>query len=318
MIPIRYGKEGSVFGIADDEHGGWLFEVVETPGPIMYSICWYAYDIHVDATHAVPPRGSCEDVEMKFRCRFSTINGKQANDIVTQAREYQWRDQQLYDAPIMSYENRFDRSLKDLPGEETAHLSYWQPSDENCRMDKNTGCSAPGSVCIERQTDKPMPSAWWTGNWGIPHDDRQIIGRRFRFSGMIKCENVTGRARLGVASTNGIGSELFYGQMTHFADGMVRSSGGSIGGTDEAGGLKDIRWVFSDSVTASADWTRVSLEFDVYGVTNTVFMEMSGTGKCWFDDVLLEDIGPMRWQDVQLSEKPFTEGLERYWARHNG
>lgn len=86
MIPIRYGKEGSVFGIADDEHGGWLFEVVETPGPIMYSICWYAYDIYVDATHAVPPRGSCEDVEMKFRCRFSTINGKQANDIVTQAR----------------------------------------------------------------------------------------------------------------------------------------------------------------------------------------------------------------------------------------
>ena len=218
----------------------------------------------------------------------------------------------------MSYENRFDRSLKDLPGVETAHLSYWQSSDENCRMDKNTGYSAPGSVCIERQTDKPMPSAWWTGNWGIPHDDRQIIGRRFRFSGMIKCKNVTGRARLGVASTNGIGGEFFYGQMTHFADGMVRSSGGSIGGTDEAGGLKDIRWVFSDSVTAYADWTRVNLEFDVYGVTNTVFMEMSGTGKCWFDDVLLEDIGPMRWQDVQLSEKPFTEGLERYWARHNG
>lgn len=316
LFPVKYGNVGSVFGIADHAYGGWLVEVLETPGPIMHSVCWYSYDIHVDATHAVPPRGSCEDVSMKFRCRFSPIDSKQANRIVAQAREYHWRNQDFYDVPIRGYENHFERSLKDLPGEETAHLNFWQASDENCHMDVSMGCSAPGSICIARKTDKPMPSAWWAGNWGLPFDDRQIIGRRLRFSGMVKCENVTGRARLGVASTNGLDGELFYGHMTHFADGMVRSSGGSIGGKDAASGCKDIRWIFSDSVTASADWTRISLEFDVYGVNNTLFMEMSGTGTCWFDDVMVEDIGPMRWKDVILSEKSATEGLERYWARH--
>ncbi len=131
---------------------------------------------------------------------------------------------------------------------EPAQSDLHQRGRRCCQTDpEERGPGLPTDKPAHRQTDKTMPSAWWTGNWGIPHDDRQIIGRRFRFSGMIKCENVTGRARLGVASTNGIGGELFYGQMTHFADGMVRSSGGSIGGTDEAGGLKDILWRISSS-----------------------------------------------------------------------
>ncbi len=79
---------------------------------------------------------------------------------------------------------------------------------------------------------------------------------------------------------------------------------------------RDMRWMYSDSVTGSSDWTEISVEFDVYGVTTTLFLEMSGTGKCWFDNVRIEDVGPMRWADVQLSELDFTKGVDRYWERH--
>lgn len=316
-FPVQFGGNNSYMGMVDKEFGGWLMQPLEAPAPIRYVICWYAYDIHMQSPHAVPPRFSCERVDLHYRCRFTPITAQKGAELVAKAREYDWRTQPRYDIPPMEYESHFDRSLLDFGVEEMSFANFWQTTGPQCRMDREVGCAAPGSVRIIRtEEDSPIPSAWYTVNWGIPYDKTQIIGRRYRFSAMIKCENVTGKARLAMASTVGIGGCVFYGHGTHHPDGEPCYYGGTLGGHDEEGGKRDIRWIFSPSVRGTTDWTPVSVEFDVYGVTNAVIMEMSGSGKCWFDDVKLEDVGPARWEDVATPEKHFTQGLERYWERY--
>lgn len=313
-FPTQYGRVGSFFGFVDHEYGGWILRPLEVPSPIRYCICWYFYDVHMQSMEAIPPRGSQERVSLSFRCEFMPVDGETSRQIVSSAREYAWRDQERYDLPVMDYENHFDQSLVDMPGEETTHTRFWTPSDGNCRLDRMVGCEAPGSACIERNGAGAQPSAWYCVNWGIPYDEKQIIGRRFRMSAMVKCENVTGRARVGMVSRY-VGGDIFYGYMTHYDDGEPRPVGGSMGGYSVEEGMRDMHWVFSDSVKGTQDWTKVSVEFDIYGILNNVFLEMYGDGKCWFDDVVIEDIGPALWKQVQCHPQMGLERFRENWAK---
>lgn len=316
-MPTKFGKLGGQFGFVDREYGGWLLRPLEIPAPVSYQICWFYYDIHIQSPQAIPPRGSQERLQLRFRCEFMPIGAEKACAILDSAREYQWRDQEKYDIPVMEYENHFDKFLVDMPCEETSHMTFWRRSDSNCRVDREVGCGAPGSVSIERHNAGAKPSAWNTVAWGIPYDGKQIVGRRFRMSAMIKCENVTGRARVGVVSRYVVG-DIFYGYLTHYDDGEPRSMGGSIGGVAPEEGMRDMHWVFSDSVKGTQDWTPVTVEFEIYGTLNCLFMEMYGDGKCWFDDVIIEDIGPARWENVTCYPQVEPSELRRKWEQKHG
>ena len=85
------------------------------------------------------------------------------------------------------------------------------------------------------------------------------------------------------------GGDLWHGSNTHYANGEPKPIGGFFAGMDLE---LDLNWTFSVSLTGSCDWKPVSVEFDVLDLIVDVFLEMSGTGKCWFDNVTLEEIGP--------------------------
>ena len=79
----------------------------------------------------------------------------------------------------------------------------------------------------------------------------------------------------------------------------------------------DLYWAFSDSVTGTNDWTLVSVEFDAIDFVITVFLEMSGTGKCWFDNVKLEDIGSAKRRDINCTPFEKYTRFEQYWKGYD-
>lgn len=285
--PTCYGQPGSYFGYADREYGGWLVHTLNTFSPISHQICWMFYDIHVHAPASIPPRGSCERVNLHYECEFIPLTTVKAGEITDSAREADWRKEKKYDVPRFSYDNRFDDSLVTLPGEKTGQINFWYQSDENCRMDHTIGYDDTDSVMIERTEEKAQPSAWYCLNWGVPYDTNVRLGRRYRMSAWVKTENCTGKARIGKVSMVW-GGDIFYGFNTHYEDGEPKAKGGTFGGMDKE---LDLDWKYSDSVTGTSAWTQVSVEFDVLDGIVNVFLELSGTGKCWFDNVKLEELG---------------------------
>lgn len=286
-FPKHYGQNGSWFGFLDGEFGGWMTHVLETPVPINYGICWMFYDIHVHINNVIPPRYSCEKVNFRFSCEMHPVSGPKAKEMIDNAQEYNWRTPQ-YDIPAFSYNNRFDDALNTLPGDEVDQLKIWYQSDTNCKMDHATGYDDTDSVMIERTENVAQPSAWYSMNWGIPWDTVDRYTKRWRMTAMVKTENCTGKVRIGKASMLW-GGDLLYGWNTHYPDGEPKARGGVFNGY--VGKELDLHWAFAQSLTGTNDWTPMSIEFDGDDEVLTVFLEMSGTGKCWFDNVVLEPIG---------------------------
>ena len=286
--PKKYGSAGSFFGFADPEYGGWLTYTLETPAPISHQICWMFYDVHVHAYDAIPPRGSCDRIRLRYAGVFTPLCPENAARLLENAREYDWRGNPIYEVPRFSYSNRFDDTMPTLPGDALHQMNFWYTSDVNCRTDHTVGFDDTHSVTVRRENAGAQPSAWYCLNWGIPYDTVQRTGHRWRFSAMVKTENCTGRARIGKVSMVW-GGDIFYGRNTHYPDGEPKPHGGTFGGMVKE---LDLHWAFSPSVTGTADWTPVSLEFDVLDRIVNVFLELSGDGQCWFDNVVLEDIGP--------------------------
>ena len=288
VFPDKFGRPGSLFGFADPEYGGWMTCTLETPASISHQICWMFYDVHVHAYNAIPPRGSCERIHLRYASVFTPLCPENAARLLTDAREYDWRSNPLYDVPRFSYNNRFDDSLRTLPGDKVDQMNFWYISDANCRMDHTCGFDDTDSVMICRANAGAQPSAWYCLNWGIPYDTTVRLGRRWRLSAMIKTENCTGKARIGKVSMVW-GGDIFYGKNTHYPDGEPKPHGGTFGGMNKE---LDLNWTFSPSVTGTSDWTPVRVEFDALDGIINVFLELSGDGTCWFDNVVLEDIGP--------------------------
>ncbi len=288
VYPKKYGTPGSFFGFADPEYGGWMTYALETPAPISHQICWMFYDVHVHAYDAVPPRGSCERIRLRYAGVFTPLCPENAARLLESAREYDWRTNPLYDVPRFSCDNRFDDVLNTLPGESIDQMVFWCKSDSSCRMDHTIGCGDTHSAMICRENADAQPSAWYCMTWGVPYDAVERRGFRWRMSAMIRTENCTGKARIGKVSMVW-GGDIFYGCNTHYPDGEPKPHGGTFGGMIKE---LDLHWAFSQSVTGTADWTPVSFEFDALDGIITVFLELSGDGRCWFDNVTLEKLGP--------------------------
>lgn len=284
--PTRYGKPGAYFGCADDEYGGWLVKTLDTTAPVGYSICWMYFDVHTILRGAIPPRYSCEDLHLHYAAEYIPVSAQNCAALIDTAKEYNWRHD-IYDVPVFSTNNRFNDSLRTLPGDKVAQLNYWSTSGSECTLDHTFGYDDTDSACIVRTVDNPIPSAWHCRCWGMPYTTDSLLGKRYRMSAMVKAENCTGKIRIGKVSM-AWGGDLWHGSNTHYANGEPKPIGGLFSGMDLE---LDLNWTFSDSVTGSCDWTPISVEFDVMDLIVDVFLEMGGTGRCWFDNVTLEEIG---------------------------
>lgn len=288
----QYFREGSVYGFTDYEHGGWKTTITETSANIWYSICWYFWDVHIFAMDAVPPRGSAERFELSYSLDFDTISPDEGKEIINSASENNWRELEEYQLPLFKRNNTFDTLICDsiIPSDETAEHNIWWASSYDCYRDDTVGYDDSYSVTIKREGNPVKPAAWNTFMWGpeVEKDGEPIKNHKYRLSAMVKTENCTGDVRIGYATRSNEG-DFFYGTDTHNNDGTPITDG-------------NISWHFTKAITGTNDWTELSMEFIVTKRRNSILLEQNGSGQCWFDNVVLEDLGEITNDDYYVYE----------------
>ena len=269
---------GGYFGFLDPQHGGWMTRVVKAPVPVDYGLCWTYFDVHVTLPGAVPPRGSVQDLSLELELAFEPVEARRCQEIIRQAAEIPWRGLKEYRLPLFSMDNRFDKLINELPGEETANHYVWWASSDECDRDDAVGFDDHYSVTIKRDKPSPMPAGWNTWTLGPCFTGKRIGGHRFRFSAMVKTANCTGPVALVYAA---LPIEAYYARYkSHNRDGTVVEPG---------------IWKYSPPVTGTVDWTPITMEFTAgHTGRDMIVLEQRGTGQSWFDNVKIEDLGPVQ------------------------
>ena len=292
--------EGAKFGFTDSKKGGWMSTITDTTAGINFELCWYFFDVHMIMYNAVPKRGSAERFNISFAMDFEPISAAEGNELVEGAEERNWRELDEYALPLFSRNNKFDVLISDdsIASEITAEYYPWWASSYDCYPDNTVGYDDNYSVTIKRTGVQTMPAAWNTYTWGEPFEKTDIRNHKYRLSAMIKTENCTGDVRLvyGVQKNN---ADLFYGTNTHLADGTPRED--------------IIAWQYSDALTGTNDWTPVSMEFTVNNNVNSIILEQNGSGQCWFDNVVIEDLGEVTADNYYIYDD-FEKNKVGDWA----
>ena len=265
---------GGAYGFMDRNYGGWLMRVEKTPAPVDIEVCWARFDLHVLLRDALPPPGAAGDLKLELVLAFEPVEPGRAEKILRAAEEVDWRSGEEYKLPLFTRDSRFDVLLTDLPGEDVGKRYTWWASSYECHRDNTIGFDDHYSVTIKRTKESPQPAAWSNFTWVHPFVPGSFRNRRFRLSAMVKTSECTGPVRLGFATR---GLDIYYGSRTHNGDGTPK--------TDE------IKWQFSEALTGTRDWTPLSMEFTITDNISMVFLEQSGTGQSWFDNVKIEELG---------------------------
>jgi len=284
--------EGGKYGFIDSERGGWISTIKNTSSGILYSICWYYWDVHIFAMEAVPPRYSAERFKLDFSLDYEPVSADEGKKIVDGATERNWRDMEEYQLPLFTRYNTFDTLICDdvIPSDKTAGNNIWWASSYDCYRDDTVGYDDNYSVTIKRDGNPTKSDAWNTFMWGpeVEAGRKQIKNHRYRLSAMVKTENCTGDIRIGYA-IRPKGGDFFYGTNTHNSDGTPITDG-------------TILWYYTEPLTGTNDWTELSLEFVVQNQRNSILLEQNGSGQCWFDNVVLEDLGEVTADDYYIYE----------------
>ena len=294
------GYEGLKFGFTDSRQGGWMTTVTHTTGGINYELCWYFFDVHVNMYNAVPKRGSSERFSLSFGLDFEPVSAEEGTSIVNSATERNWRELEEYALPLFSRNNTFDTLISDdvIPSEETAEHYIWWASSYDCYRDDTVGYDDNYSASIKRTSNSPQPVAWNTYTWGRPFEKDSTSNHRYRISAMVKTQDCTGPVRLAYGGQKNH-ADLFYGVGTHLSDGTPRED--------------IISWQYSDSVTGTNDWTPISMEVTIDYYVNSIILEMNGKGQCWFDNVVIEDLGAITAEDYYIYDD-FENGKNDKWT----
>ena len=127
------------------------------------------------------------------------------------------------------------------------------------------GYDDSSSVCIEKVTN--VPEAWYGWFYGYPFEWEHIVPSvRYRLSAMVKTENCVGKVRLrALKIVNGPG--WLYSNLYSDDSWQIEAEN-----SRELRGTND--WVELDVLFNSKDWS-----------PTYITLEMSGAGKCWFDNV---------------------------------
>lgn len=272
-------QNGEYFGFLDNESGGWITKIEKTSSSVSYGICWSQFDVHVLMPDAVPQRGSTDKMKVELSLEFNPLDEKQSLDIINSADEINWRAFEEYKLPLSSLNNRFDTLITDIPGEDIGKSYMWWANSFECYRDDTVGYDDNYSATIKKLKDSVIPAAWNTFTWNWPFVTNDLRGKRVKFSAMVKTSDLSGFARIAVASSSNY--DIYYGVFnnvgTHNRDGSYV--------TDR------LTWQFSESLTGTNDWTLVSMEFVVKYAKSSLILEQHGIGQTWFDNVKIEDLG---------------------------
>ena len=292
--------EGAKFGFADSQHGGWVSTITETTAGINFELCWYFFDVHMIMYNAVPKRGSQDRFSISFGMDFDPISAQEGAQLVNGATERKWRELEEYALPLFTRNNTFDTLISDdiIPSEETANHYIWWASSYDCFRDDTVGYDDNYSASIKRTTASPQPVAWNTYTWGRPFEKEATTNHRYRISAMVKTQDCTGPVRLAYGGQKNH-ADLFYGVGTHLTDGTPRED--------------IIYWQYSDALTGTNDWTPISMEVTIDYYVNSIILEMNGKGQCWFDNVVIEDLGEITAEDYYIYDD-FDNGKNDKWT----
>ena len=258
-----YLSPGGKYLLADAKEGGWEATLLKDTGDTRIEICWSWYDIHNCMERAVPPLGSADTFELEQSWSFRPTDGEYDKAVIDSATEVDWRDIPNYKLPTFSTNNTFDTQFGG-----TDWCYAWWLSSYDCTMDSTVGHTDTSSAAITHDTKKN--ASWYTeGVWGFPYSFDNVKGKRYRLSGWIKTENVEGEAKIGV------------NQYLHATP-------------------NNNKFTYSEPVSGTRDWTYVSCEFTgqmrplenggLEACIDHFYLTLDGSGKAWFDDVVIEEI----------------------------
>lgn len=264
--------KGGRFGFVDEKEGGWMLQFVDIPVPATLGPCWMFQDIHVFLPDAVPPRHSQERFDCRYQINFSELTAAQCRDILAQSRPVSWRAAPEYQLPVFSRHNTFTRCANE--GE-----YMWFASSYACRLDNQIGYDDKASAAIEQDQGY---AAWYGRCWGYGFDTAELTGgKRYRITAQVKTEDCLGVVRLaGVIITRKEQPDIW------FARGRLPSQ-------------RPAEWTFSDALGGTNEWRELSVvvqrqNFDLNGKVldvGLIVLEQIGPGRCWFDNVVIEEIG---------------------------
>lgn len=268
--------KGASYGYADATYGGWKETILATSHPVSHEVCWAVFDVHIILPHAVPIKTMSGDFTVSLKLGFEPLSPEECKNLIANAQERNWRAEPVYQLPLLTGNDTFDRLISDVPSEETAeHALYWA-SDANCFRDDQIGYDDHYSLSIKRTENTPKPSAW-IGSFFVRNFDHQSReGRRVRLTAMLKTEKCTGKVRVGYMEEKR-GGTIFYGFDTHRADGTPR--------------MDYLDFIYSEAVRGTQDFTPISVEVPCAKDSGAFFIEMSGCGQCWIDNVQTEILG---------------------------
>ena len=264
-------SQGSYFGFVDRNEGGWLTRLNHSSAPERVEICWYWFDIHQVINEGLPPRHSAERFEAEQEWEFIRLTPGRTRDILKVAEEFPWRDMPEYRRPVFTRNNDF-RQLID--GEKFQWS--WRSSSPYCLWDDTVGYDDHQSVSIIKTSDERRIDSWyaqiqWDGYYMTsPFEwERLPPNRKVRISARVKTSGVSGRVRLR-AIYAGYAAVLYTNK-----EGIAAT---------------DAEIESSESLTGDTDWTELEVYFTSRDPWNFVSLEIEGTGKVWFDNVVIEEV----------------------------
>ena len=248
------------FGFLDPDEGGWISHLTSSTADARIEICWSWQDIHFVLKDCLPPRYSDDTFTASYTWKFVPVDPAVSQQIMTASAEIDWKTRPEYIRPVFSRSNDFEQLIN---GYESQHA--WFSSDPACKWDGTAGFNSSSSVCIEKTAGRI--AAWYGWFYGYPFDSENIdTSLTYRLSAKVKTQNCDGAVRLAaVRIVSGPG--WLYSNLYPENSWVLES-------------------VTSKTITGTKDWTELDVVFSTRDWSPTIVsLEMTGGGKCWFDDV---------------------------------
>jgi len=262
------------------ENGDDFFWAIENINPVIQilsdrdvcaGVCAYMWDTHFGYRICDQSNDVILEGRQVFQARFKvySIDEKNVAAIIKEAKEPSIKE--IFDIPIYQDGlNTFAKNLLDFP-DKFDKLWQWNfetsGDDSKGSLDRQQGYSDDNSLKIEnfQQTE----SAWLATSIGPAFGDASIPDRvKLKLAAMVKTEDLNGKADIAI--------RFFTPGMGNIFD------------------ISDYRMNQSDSLlSGTQNWKKIEI------ITPSIFpapqrvhllLRVCGTGKAWFDDVILEKI----------------------------
>jgi hypothetical protein len=238
---------GSLFAVVDAEEGGIVFRTQEASGPTNVGVCWWSWEPWFWIRNVGHQR------EFSYTMTVEAIDQGRGRELLAAAEPVAFREDPDYQVPVFTLEgvNDFRQRL------ERAGQWAWEPTGEGARLDEAVGYDDHASATLRSEGEGY--SAWstralWSNPWG-----QVAISGWYRVSAMVRTQALKGQARLGVVQYHG--PEVRFGREPSPS------------------------YAYSRAISKNTEWQKISVYVWLTAPKLKVFLEQSGRGQTWFDDV---------------------------------